>query len=248
MRSSTCLIVAFALGAAPLLANDPYLVTTPGKAGTGGLVPALDGAGGATPGSTNNAFVLVDALPDTTATLVVSLTRIAAPFKGGILGPVPDFLFLGLPTGASGGFSLPFSLPGITPAGFQIFTQAWIADPGASFGLSASNSLVMTVQDPVPAGSLFPGPQFGTGNLPFSVAIGDLNEDGLPDLAVANFSSDNVSVLLGQGDGTFASAQNFGAGDGTRSVAIGDLNQDGLLDLAVANWGAANVSVLLNQL
>ena len=48
--------------------------------------------------------------------------------------------------------------------------------------------------------------------------------------------SNNVSVLLGNGDGSFQSAVNYGAGDEPSSVAIGDLNGDGDLDLAVANW------------
>src|SRR5437762_823927 len=68
-----------------------------------------------------------------------------------------------------------------------------------------------------------------------SVAIGDLNSDGRPDLAVANQGSFNVSVLLGNGDGTFAAAANFSAGFRPLSVAIGDLNGDGHPDLAVAN-------------
>jgi hypothetical protein len=44
---------------------------------------------------------------------------------------------------------------------------------------------------------------FDTGSLPVSVAVGDFNGDGRLDLAVANFYSDNVSVLLGNGDGRF---------------------------------------------
>jgi hypothetical protein len=77
------------------------------------------------------------------------------------------------------------------------------------------------------------------------VAVGDFNGDGVLDLAVANVFS-NVSVLLGNGDGTFQAAQNFGAGGGPFSVAVGDFNGDGVLDLAVANRGS-NVSVLINN-
>ena len=60
-------------------------------------------------------------------------------------------------------------------------------------------------------------------------------------------NSGNVSVLLGNGDGSFQSAVNYGADDGPSSVAIGDLNGDGDLDLAVANRWSANVSVLLGN-
>ena len=47
---------------------------------------------------------------------------------------------------------------------------------------------------------------------PQSVAIGDLNGDGKPDLAVAIYNSNVVSVLLGNGDGTFAPRTDFATG------------------------------------
>jgi hypothetical protein len=88
---------------------------------------------------------------------------------------------------------------------------------------------------------------FGTGADPNSVAIGDLNGDGKPDLAVANEPSNTVSVLLGNGDGTFGAKTDFGTGASPNSVAIGDLNGDGKPDLAVANYLANTVSVLLGN-
>src|SRR5215471_12831102 len=60
---------------------------------------------------------------------------------------------------------------------------------------------------------------FAAGTAPFSVAVGDFNGDGVQDLAVANFNSNNVSVLLGNGDGTFQAAVNFGVGNFPASVA-----------------------------
>src|SRR5260370_2965783 len=83
---------------------------------------------------------------------------------------------------------------------------------------------------------------------PVSVAVGDVNGDGVQDLVIANFGSNNVSVLLGNGDGTFQGARNFAAGASPNSVAVGDFNGDGVQDLAVANLTAANnVSVLLGN-
>ncbi len=61
--------------------------------------------------------------------------------------------------------------------------------------------------------------------------------DGVPDLAVANMDSDSVSVLLGNGDGSFQPARNFAADRFTGSVVVGDFNGDDLLDLAVTNQG-----------
>ena len=64
---------------------------------------------------------------------------------------------------------------------------------------------------------------------------GDFNGDGRLDLAVANSSSNTVSILLGNANGTFQAAQNFATGAGPMSVAVGDFNKDGKLDLATAN-------------
>src|SRR6266849_3625150 len=94
----------------------------------------------------------------------------------------------------------------------------------------------------------FMAPQnFVAGTDPASVAVGDFNSDGWPDLAVANFNSHNVSVLLGNGDGTFQPARNFGAGSYPSSVAVADFNGDGALDLAVADSYSYGVSVFLGN-
>ena len=90
----------------------------------------------------------------------------------------------------------------------------------------------------------FLGENFAAGDQPFSVTTGDFNGDGITDLATANRTSDDVSVLLGLGDGTFATQQVFTAGD-ARSVTTGDFNGDGITDLATANYFDHDVSVLL---
>jgi hypothetical protein len=79
------------------------------------------------------------------------------------------------------------------------------------------------------------------------VAIGDVSGDGRADLAVANYSSSTVSVLLGNGAGGFAAKTDFATGAGAWSVAIGDVSGDGRADLAVANLGDYTVSVLLGN-
>ena len=88
---------------------------------------------------------------------------------------------------------------------------------------------------------------YATGTLPSSVAVGDLNGDGIPDMAVTNESDNNVSVLLGNGDGTFQQPKNYPTGAGPFSVAIGDFNGDGIPDLAVANLNFNTVAVLLGK-
>jgi uncharacterized protein (TIGR03437 family) len=79
------------------------------------------------------------------------------------------------------------------------------------------------------------------------VAIGDFNGDGKGDLAVANSTSSNVSVLLGNGTGGFSAASNFSVGTSPGSVAVADFNGDGKPDLAVANANSNTVSVLLGD-
>src|SRR5438045_4309070 len=85
------------------------------------------------------------------------------------------------------------------------------------------------------------------GSVPQSVAIGDFNGDGKQDLAVANFSSNTVSIRLGDGLGGFSGSTEVSVGSGSISVAIGDFNGDGNQDLAVANANSNTVSIRLRQ-
>lgn len=80
-----------------------------------------------------------------------------------------------------------------------------------------------------------------------SVMIADLNGDGRPDLAVANFPDGTTGVLLGNGDGTFQPVVLYGAGAPFAwSVASADVNGDGKADLIVADFSGI-VGVLLGN-
>ncbi len=92
---------------------------------------------------------------------------------------------------------------------------------------------------------------YSAGLRPTSVAVSDVSGDGRLDLVVTNFGDfpATVSVLLGNGNGGFETAQSFTSGLGSRSVAVGDVNGDSFPDLAVANnsQSVPTVSVLRND-
>jgi len=79
------------------------------------------------------------------------------------------------------------------------------------------------------------------------VAVADLDGDSVPDLVLANTLSDDVSVLLGNGDGSFQPAASFAAGNLPRWVAVADLDGDSAPDLVTANILSNNVNVLLGN-
>ncbi len=117
---------------------------------------------------------------------------------------------------------------------------------GDSTHAAASSTPVAEVVTAGPSLGFRPAVAYTTGTS-YSVAVGDFNADGKADLAVANNSSSNVSVLLGNGDGTFQAAVNYATGPIPRSVVVGDFNGDGKTDLAVANNSSSTVSVLLGN-
>ncbi len=96
-----------------------------------------------------------------------------------------------------------------------------------------------------PTPSFGPPNWFDAGVSPVSVAVGDFNGDGKPDLAIAG--GNIVSVLLGNGDGTFQATIESPTGLGSRSIVVGDFKGDGKLDLAVADGNSGTVSVLLGN-
>jgi hypothetical protein len=82
---------------------------------------------------------------------------------------------------------------------------------------------------------------------PHSVAVADLNNDGASDIVTANFGSDNISIFLGKGDGTFNTAINAATGTKPISIATGDFNSDGKIDLAITNLSDDNISIFLGN-
>ncbi len=106
----------------------------PHLAGTGNLCPSAPGS-----------LVLTGARPGGSAFLVLGLSSVWLPFRGGLLIPAPDFIFPAMPIDATGAAVLPFVFPVGVPVGLQLWLQDWIPDPAAPFGYATSNALLATV-------------------------------------------------------------------------------------------------------
>ncbi|MBI5774404.1 MAG: VCBS repeat-containing protein, partial [Verrucomicrobia bacterium] len=94
-----------------------------------------------------------------------------------------------------------------------------------------------------------PSSPVSVGSNPRSVAVGDINKDGNPDMAVANATDNNVTILLGVGDGTFTNPAPATVTVGTTpmSVTLVDMDGDAKVDLVTANQGANTVTVRLGN-
>ncbi|MBI3819959.1 MAG: VCBS repeat-containing protein [Planctomycetes bacterium] len=103
-------------------------------------------------------------------------------------------------------------------------------------------------------GTLGASATFATGTAPFRLAVGDLNGDGIPDAATINrgmqpIFQNSISILLGNGNGTFGAAYTFnnGSGDYILAFAMGDLDGDGVPDLVSASEKIHTFSAFLGK-
>ena len=114
---------------------------------------------------------------------------------------------------------------------------------------SVTNSFTVATAKTSTTFSAAMGSPITVGSSPQSMATGDFNGDGVPDLAVANFNNGNMTVLLGTGTGTFNAAKKspFMVGNNPRGVGVGDFTGNGIQDLLAANSADDNLSVLLGS-
>jgi hypothetical protein len=110
------------------------------------------------------------------------------------------------------------------------------------------------VSSSVSAGAVAPLTNYAAGNAPSFVTTADLRASSINDLIVANAADNTVSVLLGNGDGTFGAQTTFPTGTSPVWITNGQfnngttaVNSDNILDLAVANKAANTISILLGK-
>jgi probable HAF family extracellular repeat protein len=195
----------------------------------------------------------------------VSVTISGVPLFESITAPSGDTVTSQLVHGGGKGDTLTFTISapvGQSISGLTLNSSfAGKGHPVNTFTVTASNSTsgetgtsaaqTITVTDPPASAATTPTFQQTTdptGSGPLNVAIGDLNGDGRLDIVTPNANDNTVSVLLGNGNGTFQPQTTDATGPGPLSVAIGDLNGDGKPDLVVANGNSFSTdSVLLGN-
>ena len=113
--------------------------------------------------------------------------------------------------------------------------------------LSANQSVLPTTLGNGALSGTLPTTDYPTGTGPAAVISADFNADGHPDLATANSAANTVSILLNNGDGTFATNVDYPAGSGPAGLAAADFSGNGAQDLAVADFAGNTVSILLGN-
>jgi hypothetical protein len=94
-------------------------------------------------------------------------------------------------------------------------------------------------------GTSYSGPRvYPAGNDPVAIATADFNGDGNVDVATANYRGNDVTVLLGAGDGTLGAPVHISAGSGPVALAAADVNHDGRPDLVVADVKGNQIAIL----
>ena len=122
-----------------------------------------------------------------------------------------------------------------------------VSSPAPGGGTSNVSYIPVAAHIPVANFQATPSSSISVGTTPQGIVTGDFNGDGKIDLAVANSGDNTISILLGNGDGTFTAQTPIAVGAGPDWLVTGDFNEDGKEDLAVVNSGSNTVSILLGN-
>jgi hypothetical protein len=151
--------------------------------------------------------------------------------------------------------SSPITLSGLSEVGtnfsFAVAAGDFNGDGKLDLALTsaAGNCVIILASNGDGSFTQASGSPIPVGNQPSAIAVGDFNGDGKLDLAITNETDNTVTILLGNGDGTFAEAAGspFPVGVGPTAIAVGDFDGSGRLGLAVANGTAGTISILLQK-
>jgi Flp pilus assembly secretin CpaC len=145
--------------------------------------------------------------------------------------------------------SSPFAMPATATGPIAMTSADFNSDGNLDLAIvnQTTNNVTILLGNGNATFNLATGSPFAVGTFPVAIATGDLNNDSHPDLVVVNQSDGTVSVLLGNGDGTFTAATNspLATGQSPTAVTVTDFNGDGIPDFAVTDPETDSVSVFL---
>jgi hypothetical protein len=121
---------------------------------------------------------------------------------------------------------------------------AIVNSPSSTADRTGRDGLTLLLGDGACGFKRMAGSPFTTGKIPNRLAIGDVNGDGVADVAVTNTDSDNITLFLTSREGAVASSSTIALGKKPKGIALHDLNGDGKADIVVADNGDDNIVIL----
>lgn len=125
-------------------------------------------------------------------------------------------------------------------------STAWITVVNPTPGGGTSNVVFLPINNPTSTVSFEPRTNYTVGANPQYISTADFSHDGKLDLVSANYGSGSVSVLMGNGDGTYRPHEDYSAGSSTQVPIVGVFSSDGILDIATSSWGPG-LAVLMGR-